>query len=211
MLSPTINRVRFSSLAALLLVQLLFMGVVSAASLTAPQRVIQDISDQLQAAINSGSYDLSRAYTLANDIVVPHIDFKRVSSLALGKHWRQAKPAQKREFIREFKRLLVRTYATAFYAFKEWDISHMAMRQGRRKGDVFVRTKVLRSGAKPVDVEYRMYKSKGGSWKVYNLKIEGVSLITNYRSQFQQKIRSGGLDGLIQQLKSKNDVRTAAL
>jgi phospholipid transport system substrate-binding protein len=75
---------------------------------------------------------------------------------------------------------------------------------------VFVRTKILRPGAKPAVVDYRMYKS-GGSWKIYNLKVEGISLVTNYRTSFQREIRNGGLDGLIKSMKTKNDTRTAAL
>jgi phospholipid transport system substrate-binding protein len=185
-------------------------GLVSAEPLAPSQAVIQDISDKLQKAVKTGDKSMSYAYKLANNIVVPHVDFRRVSSLALGKHWKRAKPAQQREFMREFKRMLVRSYAAAFFATEEWEIRHVSVRPGKGKQDVFVRTKVLRPGAKPAEVDYRMYK-KGGSWKIYNLKVEGVSLVTNYRTSFQREIRNGGLDGLIKSMKAKNETRTAAL
>ena len=211
MTSPITKKNSRLSLVVLLLALILPLGVVSAEPLAAPQVVIQDISDRLQDAIKDGKQSMPHIYALANDIVVPHVDFRRVSSLALGKHWKRAKSAQQREFMREFKRLLVRTYAAAFYVTKEWKIRHVSVRQGKGKRDVLVRTKVLRPGAKPMTVDYRMYQSGGGGWKIYNLKVEGVSLVTNYRTSFQREIRNGGLDGLIKSMKAKNDTRTAAL
>jgi phospholipid transport system substrate-binding protein len=208
--SQTTKKNSYLSL-VILLALMLPVGVVSAEPLAPPQVVIQDISDKLQKAIKTGRKSMSYAYDLANNIVAPHVDFQRVSSLTLGKHWKRAKPAQQREFIREFKRMLVRTYAAAFFATKEWEIRHVSVRPGKSKQDVFVRTKILRPGAKPAVVEYRMYQNGSGGWKIYNLKVEGVSLVTNYRTSFQREIRNGGLDGLIKSMKSKNDTRTAAL
>ncbi len=207
----TTKNVIYPSLLALLLALMLPAGALSAAELSEPQIVIQKISDQLQAAIKRGLTAKEQTYDLANDIVVPHIDFRRASSLALGKHWHRAKPGQQQRFTKEFKRLLVRTYATAFYTFKEWELSHVSARTGQNNKDVFVRTKVLRPGAKPTMVEYRMYRNGSGKWKIYNLKIEGISLVTNYRNRFQREIRNGGLDGLINSMKAKNDTRTAAI
>lgn len=187
----------------------------AAEKLDEPQRVIQKISDQLQAILKKDRKrlreDPAYVYRLADEILVPYIDFGRVSSLALGKHWRRAKPAQKKEFVAQFKLLLIRTYATAFTEIKEWELSHLPVKRGKREGDVFVRTKVLRPGAQPVSVDYRMYRSRSGGWKVYNVKIENVSLVTTYRTKFQQEIRRGGLDGLISLLKSKNSRRVNAL
>jgi phospholipid transport system substrate-binding protein len=201
---------------------LLFFGLAvsapegaAAESLEEPQKVIQKISDELQAILKKDrkrlKNDPAYVYRLADEILVPHIDFGRVSSLALGKHWRRARPAQKKEFVKQFKLLLIRTYATAFTEIKEWEIRHMPVKRGKRKGDVFVRTKVLRPGAQPVSVDYRMYLSKSGRWKVYNVKIENISLITTYRTKFQQEIRRGGMDGLIRLLKSKNNKRVKKL
>jgi phospholipid transport system substrate-binding protein len=187
----------------------------AAEGLDEPQIVIQKISDQLQAVLKKDRQrlreDPAYVYRLADEILVPHIDFGRVSSLALGKHWRRAQPAQKKEFVAQFKLLLIHTYATAFTEIKEWELRHLPVKRGKREGDVFVRTKVLRPGAQPVSVDYRMYRSRSGGWKVYNVKIENVSLITTYRTKFQQEIRRGGLDGLIKLLKSKNGKRVKTL
>ncbi len=190
---------------------------VGAEQLEEPQAIIQDISDQLQDILKRDRERLQNdpgyVYQLADELLVPYIDFGRVSSLALGKHWRRAQPAQKKEFVEQFKLLLVRTYATAFREIKEWEIRHLPVKPGSRDGEVFVRTQILRPGAQPVSVDYRMYRSKSGGWKVYNVKIENVSLVTTYRTKFQQEIRIHGMDGLIETLKTKNSkrVETAVL
>lgn len=178
--------------------------------LSEPQAVIQDISDQLKTILQQDRErlrdDPEYAYRLANKVLAPHIDFGRVSALVLGKHWRQANSAQRAQFAEQFKRLLVRTYTAAFSEFNDWEIQHFPM-QGRSDEKVVqVRTKVLRSGAQPVEVLYRMHHDDQG-WKVFNVKIEGVSLVTNYRNHFNQEIRRGGMDGLIQTLKNKNEMR----
>jgi phospholipid transport system substrate-binding protein len=178
--------------------------------LSEPQVVIQDISDQLKSLLHRDRERLRNdpeyAYRLANEVLAPHIDFGRVSALVLGKHWQRANAAQRAEFTEQFKRLLVRTYATAFSEFKDWEIQHfpLQLRDGEEMAQV--RIKVLRSGAQPVEVLYRMHHDDQG-WKVFNVKIEGVSLVTNYRTNFNQEIRRGGIDGLIQTLKSKNEMR----
>ena len=178
--------------------------------LSEPQAVIQSISDQMKNILHRDrerlQSDPEYVYRLANEVLVPHIDFARVSALVLGKHWHRASPAQQVEFARQFERLLVRTYATAFSEFDEWEIQHFPLQQHSDERVVQVRTKVLRPGAQPVEVVYQMHHDDRG-WKVYNVKIEGVSLVTNYRTRFSQEIRRGGMDGLIQTLKSKNDMR----
>ncbi len=186
-----------------------------AEELAEPQAVIQGISDKMQAILKQNASkvdgDSDYVFTLANDVIVPHIDFGRVSALVLGQYWRKANPEQKKQFADEFKRLLVRTYATAFREFKEWEIEHLPVKEGKRKGTVYIRTKVMRPGASPVLVQYEMYKHKKWGWKAYDVKIEGISLVTNYRTRFKAQIRRDGLDGLIHSLKEKNDsrVRTA--
>jgi phospholipid transport system substrate-binding protein len=193
----------------------LMPGTLVAGELAEPQAIIQKISDQLQVILKKDRERLQKdpayVYQLADELLVPYIDFGRVSSLALGKHWRRAEPVQKREFVEQFKHMLIRTYATAFKEIEEWEIRHLPVKQGKRKGDVFVRTEVLRPGAQPVSVDYRMYLNRAGEWKVYNVKIENISLITTYRTKFQQEIRRGGMDGLLQTLKSKNSKRVNAV
>ncbi len=199
------------SFAILLGLALLAPQPAVAEELAEPQVVIQGISDKMQAILkrNAAKVDGESDYvfSLANDVIVPHIDFGRVSALVLGKYWRRANSEQKKQFAGEFKRLLVRTYATAFREFKEWEIEHLPVKEGKRKGTVYVRTKVKRPGASPVLVQYEMYKHKKWGWKAYDVKIEGISLVTNYRTRFKAQIRRDGLDGLIHSLKAKNDSR----
>ena len=183
---------------------------VAGEGLSEPQAVIQDISDQLKVILHRDRERLQNdpeyVYRLTDQVLVPHIDFQRVSALVLGKHWRQADSAQRKEFSEQFKQLLVRTYATAFREFDEWEIQHFPLQQQSGGKVVQVRTKVLRPGAQPVEVIYRMHHDDQG-WKVYNVKIEGISLVTNYRTRFNQEIRRGGMKGLIQTLKNKNGMR----
>ncbi len=175
-----------------------------------PQLVIQDISDQLAAILKRDreklQSDPAYVYRLANEVLVPHVDFARVSSLVLGKYWRRAKPAQREAFTREFRRLLVRTYSTAFREFDNWQIRHMPLTLKPGEDDVSVRTQVLRGDGRPVDVVYRMHR-KDGDWMAYDVKIEGISLVTNYRSSFNKEVRRGGLDRLIRRISELNESR----
>ena len=178
--------------------------------LTEPQQVIQGISDELYVVLNRDRDRVMNepgyVYHLANDILVPRVDFSRVSSLVLGKHWRRASTEQKENFSHQFQRLLVRTYATAFREFDDWKIEHLPLRAKEGSKSVAVRTRVHRPGADAVDVVYRMYRSDEG-WKAFDVKIEGISLVTNYRSSFAKEMRKGGMDGLIQRIGELNDSR----
>lgn len=175
-----------------------------------PQMVIQAISDQLAGVLKRDreklQTDPAYVYRLANEVLVPHVDFARVSSLVLGKYWRRANPAQREAFAREFRRLLVRTYSTAFKEFDGWQIRHVPLKLAPGENDVAVRTQVLRDGAQPVEVVYRMHQ-KDGNWMAYDVTIEGISLVTNYRSSFNKEMRRGGLDGLIKRISDLNASR----
>lgn len=200
----------FVGMAFLLL--FLFPFGVGAATEGEPEGIIQSLSDQLHEILLKDrerlKNDQAYVYQLADEVVAPHVDFDRVSSLALGKHWRRATPEQKAEFIHQFQRMLVRTYATAFHEFGEWSIRFLPRREGATDDKIMVRTEVLRPGAPPASVEYRM-RYKDGAWKAYDVVIEGVSLVTNYRSSFSQEIRRGGMDALIKRLTNMNDKRLA--
>jgi phospholipid transport system substrate-binding protein len=200
-----------------LLISLFFLcaGTVAvsplhAGDLSEPQQVIQQISDQLMTVLERDreqmKSDPTHVYRLANEILVPRVDFSRVSGLALGKHWRRASDEQKAQFSEEFRRLLVRTYATAFHEFDTWEIKHIPVRMKSGDSNVTVRTKVIRPGASPVSVVYRMRQGQD-SWKAYDVTIEGVSLVTNYRNSFSKEIRLRGMDGLISRLVNMNEQR----
>jgi phospholipid transport system substrate-binding protein len=189
-----------------LLLGLLTASVRAEEALLPPQQVIQKTSDQLQVSLQKPEYksDFKKATALVDQIIEPQIDFDRVSILILGKYWKTATPEQKARFKKEFRMLLVRTYTTAFTEYANWKIRYLPLEMNPGDKKVMVRTEILQSGAQPVGVNYRMVEGKGG-WKVYDVLIEGISLLQNYRSSFTDEIaRTGSLDQLITHLAERN-------
>ena len=139
---------------------------------------------------------------MADQILAPRIDFSRVSSLVLGKYWSRATPEQRESFSREFKRLLVRTYATTFLDFEDWEIRFLPMPPGAGDHDATVRTQVVQAASPPVTVLYRLRRDEDG-WKAYDVVIEGVSLVKNYRVQFNDILSKSSYAELLERLKSK--------
>jgi phospholipid transport system substrate-binding protein len=121
----------------------------------------------------------------------------------MGRNWRQATPEQQQRLTAEFRSLLVRTYAGALNQYRDQQINYKPLRAEDKATDVIVRTEVVRPGQQPVQIDYGMEKS-GESWKCYDVIVGGVSLVTNYRDEFNEQIRSGGIDGLIRTLTDKN-------
>ena len=178
-----------------------------AATIDDPQRIVRDTGDRVLAEVTERRAELeadpSLIYPLVEDTVVPHFDFRRMSQSALGRFWRKADDAQKEAVTNEFRELLVRTYATALLGYSGQKIQYLPMqyRQGDKK--VMVPTRVAAPDAPSIPVNYRL-RLKDDAWKVYDVVIDGVSLITNYRSQFTAEVRRGGIDGLISSLANKN-------
>ena len=135
--------------------------------------------------------------------VLPHFNFVRMTQLAVGKNWRQANPQQRESLIGQFRTLLVRTYATAFTTYRDETINYRPLRMRPEDDDVVVRSQIIRQGGPPVAVDYNMEKTTNG-WKVYDVSIEGVSLVQNYRSTFNSEVQRSGIDGLISALGMKN-------
>ncbi len=189
-----------------LLLSMLAAPAFAEEGLLPPQKVIQQTSDQLQVTLQKPEYksDFKKATDLVDQIIEPHIDFERVSILILGKLWRTATPDQKEKFKKEFRMLLVRTYTTAFTEYADWKIRYLPLDMNPADKKAMVRTEILQSGAQPVGVNYRMIQ-EGGQWKVYDVLIEGVSLLQNYRSSFTEEVaRTGSLDQLITHLAERN-------
>lgn len=209
--STCMNRLGIVALVGLLLSALSFSAC--AEKLMAPEKAVQDISDQLKLILKRDreriKTDRAYVFQLADEIVAPHVDFNRLSGLALGKHWRRASAEQKQEFMRQFQRMLVRTYATAFREFGDWSIRFLSRHNAADADDITVRSEILRPGAPPTSVDYRMYR-KNGTWKAYDVVIEGISLVTNYRSSFAKEVRRSGMDGLIKRITRLNDKRMSA-
>lgn len=180
--------------------------VFADASMKAPQLVIQKTSDQLQVNLQKPEYkgDFTRATQFVSQALESNVDFDKVSSLILGKYWRTATPDQKDKFKKEFRQLLVRTYTTAFTEYANWKIKYLPLDMTDQDKKVMVRTEILQDGAQPVAVNYRM-SDEGAGWKVYDVLIEGISLLENYRRSFSDEIaRSGSLDDLITHLQDTN-------
>lgn len=142
-------------------------------------------------------------YALVESKILPSFDFNKICRLVMGKNWRKMSADQKEEFSTGFKMLLLRTYAVALSKYTDQKITVLPMK--KQKGSVVtVKTEITQSSSQPINVNYALSNSTG-KWLVIDLIIEGVSMITNYRSQFGGSVRSNGIDGLLKELKSKNN------
>ena len=140
---------------------------------------------------------------LINDKVIPHFNFVSMTALAMGQSWNKATPEQKKRVTEEFRTLLVRTYASALAAYSDQKFDFRPLRAKPADTDVTVHVRVLQPGAQPVPLDYSMEKTPGG-WKVYDVMVGGVSLVANYRTEFNNLVRESGVDGLIKNLSAKN-------
>ncbi|WP_153162382.1 phospholipid-binding protein MlaC [Zoogloea sp. 1C4] len=197
---------KISSLIATLV---LGLGVQFAAlaDTVAPDALVKGVTDDVitivrqDKAIQSG--DTRKAVELVETKVLPYFDFAHMTRLAVGKDWKQASADQKAQLTQEFKTLLVRTYSNALTQYRNQQIDFKPLKAKPEDTDVVVRTEVRQAGAKPVQIDYSLDK-QGDNWKVYDVMVAGVSLVTNYRDSFGQEVRAGGIDGLIKSLKDKN-------
>ncbi len=146
--------------------------------------------------------DSSKIYALVETRVVPHFDFYVMSRSALGRHWRKATESQKQQLAGEFQELLVRTYALAILNYSGQEVEYLPYRGDPDAQRIVVNTRVQTDGP-PVPINYRLYQ-KQDSWKIYDVIIDGMSLVTNYRSSFSAEVRRGGIDGLIATLAARN-------
>ena len=146
-----------------------------------------------------------KIYALVDAKVLPHFDFNPMTQLAVGKSWRQATPAQQNALVKEFRTLLVRTYSVALSTYRNKPIDYKPLKMQPGDTDVTVKTVVKQSGG-PVSIDYSLRKNADG-WKVYDVVVDGASLVTVYRSSFDSEIQQSGIDGLIKSLVNKN--RTA--
>lgn len=136
--------------------------------------------------------------------VLPHFDIQKMTRLAVGKNWPRATSDQQKEIVKQFQTLLVRSYGTAYSAYRQVKVEVSPLKLAGAETDVTVKSKILLpGGAPPVAVDYAMNKT-GDGWKVYNVVVEGVSLVTTYRNDFTAQIEQGGIDGLIKNLQERN-------
>ncbi len=189
----------------------LFVSVFSSANVLAadfaePQAVIEDTSNKLKQRLQDPAFsqDFRKLNDFVHEVIYPHVDFDLVSALVLGKLWKEASPAEKDGFKKEFQTLLIRTYSRAFVEFKNWSVRYLPVNKEDDERKAIVKTEILQPGLQPVAVNYRMLNVKG-EWKVYDILIEGVSLVTNYRTSFKNEVeRTGSLQEVINQLAKRN-------
>ena len=177
-----------------------------AADLLAPQIAIETTSNQLKVKLQDKNFtkDFAQINLFVEEVINPHVDFNRISALVLGKLWKKATREEKVRFKKEFQTLLVRTYSRAFVEFKDWSVRFLPykLKEGDKK--VIVKTQILQPGIQPLAVNYRMVLTKG-EWKVYDIMIEGVSLVTNYRTSIKNEVKKfGSLSAVIDELARKN-------
>jgi phospholipid transport system substrate-binding protein len=153
---------------------------------------------------------MKKIVALTEEKILPHFDFERMSRIVLGRNWKNASKEQQAQFVSEFRTLLVRTYSSALAKYRNQNIVYKPMRAGAADTEVTVKTEIVQPGGPPVLVDYSLLKRDDG-WKVYDVVIEGISLVTNYRGQFANEIKQGGMDSLIQKLAEKNRQSSSAM
>ena len=167
------------------------------------QRVTEEVLDIVRKDKDIQNGHTQKVMELVDKKVLPNFNFTRMTALALGKEWRKASPQQQQQLTGEFRTLLVRTYSNALTSYKNQKIIYKPFKMAPADVDVLVRTEVQQPGSKPVQLDYSLEKADGG-WKVYDVVVAGISLVTNYRDQFNQEVRNGGIDGLIAAIAAKN-------
>jgi phospholipid transport system substrate-binding protein len=167
------------------------------------KRVSQDVLQTIKSDPKIQSGDQARIREVMESKLAPNFDFDRMTALAMGRNWREATPEQQKRLTVEFKTLLVRTYSGALTQYRDQTIDYKPLRADSNAADVLVRTEVIRQGQPPVQIDYGMEK-KDNAWKAYDVVVGGVSLVTNYRDEFTEQVRAGGIDGLIKTLATKN-------
>lgn len=197
---------------AIALVVMLFTLVNGAAwaAVKPPQDVVRDTSDQMMSALRQNyaplKQDPTQIYGLVNRIVLPNFDFELMSRWVLGRAWQQATPEQRRRFTEEFRNLLVRTYGKALLEYAKEDVRVLPQPSALENDEATVKSEVRLKSGQPIQINYSMHLNPEG-WKVYDVTVDGVSLVTNYRGTFASQIRANGLDAVIADLQQRNGAR----
>ena len=188
-----------------LAVAILFSHVLWAQE--APDVLVKQVTDEVLDIVSKDkdiqNGNTKKALELVDAKVIPHFNFKHMTALAVGKDWRKATPQQQEQLTAEFKTLLVRTYSNALTGYRDQTIRYKPVKMQSGDEEVLVRTEIVQPGNKPIQLDYALEKLADG-WKVFDVVVAGVSLVTNYRDTFSQEVRANGVDGLVQMLVAKN-------
>ena len=214
--SKSLNHVLtvFSMVVLVVMTSILFQPVIAEPSTEAVESVVESPVILLEKTsaqvikILRDDHELlknepDRVYKIIDDYILPHLDEVTMAKLALGKNWRKATKQQKREFVDEFKNLLVRTYSKSLIEYKDNEIKYFPIRLATDTYKTSVKAEITQPGGPPIPMAYRM-RLKNNAWKVYDIKIDGISLVTSYRGTFSQEVRKSGIEGLLKYLRDKN-------
>ncbi|HTR57295.1 MAG TPA: ABC transporter substrate-binding protein [Casimicrobiaceae bacterium] len=192
--------------------RLLFVPIIAfVASLAhaqeAPDALVKRLAEETLAAIRADKEiqagNPAKVKALIEVKLVPHFDTARMTALAMGRNWRVASPEQQKDLTEQFKTLLIRTYSNALTNYRDNTMTYSPLRTNPGDTEVVVRTAVSRPGQAPIPLDYSMEKTPEG-WKCYDVVVSGVSLVTNYRDEFNDIVKSSGVNGLIKTLADKN-------
>jgi phospholipid transport system substrate-binding protein len=209
-----VNKIIFNKLLAVLILLALSVFYVDSAKAdeaetAEPQVIVKDSTERMLQALKDNEdaleEDSSIIFGLVESIIMPHFDFNKMAKLALGRNWRKASSEQKEQFTEEFRLLLIRTYSTAMLEYTDEEIKFLPFRGELAKKKVKVPMEIIQPGGPSIPMALSMYLNKADVWKVYDVKIDGISLVTNYRSTFATQIRNEGMDKLIESLAKKNE------
>ncbi len=198
--------------ARLLCVFALLLAPIAALAQKSPDALVRSVADDVLKIVQTDQGlrdgDNAKMAKLIEEKIVPHFDFERMTRLAVGRPWREASAEQRQTLIQQFRTLLVRSYSAAYSAYRQIVIDVKPLRVQPTEDDVQVRTEIkLPGGAPPVKVDYSMVKANA-DWKVYDVSVDGVSMVTTYRNTFADEVRKGGVDGLIKTLSDMNTAKS---
>ncbi|MFT3961447.1 MlaC/ttg2D family ABC transporter substrate-binding protein [Propionivibrio sp.] len=172
-----------------------------------PDALVKKVTEEVLTIVRQDkdiqSGNTRKAIELVEAKVLPHFDFRRMTALAMGRDWNKANAEQKKRLTDEFNILLVRTYSNALTSYKDQTVRYKPTKLPAGDADVVVKTEILQPGGRPIQLDYALEKQPDG-WKVFDVIVAGVSLVTNYRDTFNQEVRANGVDGLIKMLSDKN-------
>jgi phospholipid transport system substrate-binding protein len=191
----------------ILMLAVFLTGVTELAAAEAPMDIVRNTTDQVLSRVKNDRdalrQDPAKMYALVAEVIFPHFDFPIMAQWVLGSHWKEADEASREEFVQQFRKLLVRTYATALLEFSDQEINYPDDNATIRDRTAEVRQKIGQSGSEPILLGYRLHKV-GDAWKVFDVAVDGVSLVRTYRASFSSLIKDDGLQGLIAGLSVKN-------
>ena len=180
---------------------------VASAAVEDPQELVRQTANQVLSDVTAKKQELEsnprKILKLVEKTVAPHFDFQAMTRLAMGRYWRQASDREQERLSTEFKDMLVRTYGSALLSYSGQEIQYQPVLKQSDAERVTIPTRVTQRGAPSIPIDYRLHRNDG-KWKVYDVVIDGVSLVTNYRSSFASEVRRGGIEGLIQTLAERN-------